>query len=84
MPEPSRDEIEKMWIMHLRAAAEADQAAREEYRRALADAVSLNTEESRLALDEARRNETATRAEYLRVLRILKSLRIKRTRGDRV
>ena len=57
MAEPSRDEIEKTWMMRLKAAAEADQAAREQYRKALSDAVALNTEESRLALDEARRTK---------------------------
>lgn len=83
---PKREQIEKEWRARLKAAADADSAARgqyrkalADYRRALADALSEKglAERSELALDEAQRTEKAARTEYLRILRIFKSFRIK-------
>lgn len=78
---------EEEWGARLKVAAEADRAARGQYRKALADyrrVIADPTSErnaadkSRLALDEAQRNEKVVRAEYLRILRIFKRFRTQR------
>ena len=78
-PIPNSEQIEKEWRARLEAAAQTDSAARGQYRKALAAALSGEglAEKSRLALDEAQRTERVARAEYLRILRIFKSFRIK-------
>jgi len=90
-PIRSREQIENAWRIKLEEAAQTSRLAHEqysraleEYNRSLADHAAGNapTAEQRVALEEARRTETAARAEYFRILKIFIDLVVHRKLPD--
>lgn len=90
-PIRTREQIENSWRIKLESAAQASRLAHEhysqlleEYNRAFADPDSPEgpTSEFRLALERARSEEAAARAEYFRVLKIFVDLVVHRKFPD--
>jgi len=90
-PIRAREQIENSWRIKLEAAAQASRFAHEqytgaleEYNRALADSQTQAgpTAEQRLIMEQARKHEAATRAEYFRVLKIFIDLVVHRKLPD--
>ena len=90
-PIRTREQIENSWRVKLEAAAKESRLAHEqyseileEYNRAFSDPDSPEgpTAELRLALERARSEEAAARAEYFRVLKIFVDLVVHRKLPD--
>lgn len=90
-PIRTREQIENSWRVKLEAAAQASRLANEQYsqileqyNRAIADPDSPEgpTAELRQALERARSEEAAARAEYFRVLKIFIDLVVHRKLPD--